>query len=333
VTGLARDTIAKGIAELRSGPPLAVGRVRRPGGGRKKVEVIEPAVLSVLQEVVEAATGGSPEDARRWTAASKAKLAAALAARGYPVSPNTVGRRLRDERGSSLQANRKDQEGRAPPGREAPFRYLNAQAQAFLARGQPVISVDPKKQALVGAFKNGGRTWRPTGDPVRVSVHDFPSQSHGKAIPSGVDDGGHNRGFVNVGTSHDPADFAVQSSRLWWEHEGRARSRTTDALLVFADSGGSNSARSRRWKLRLRTWRTTSSSPSPCATCRRAPASGTRSSTASSPSSASTGGAAPWSTTTPWSASSAPQPPRPASSSPPAWIWRTPPLASPSRTR
>jgi hypothetical protein len=251
VTGLARDTVAKGIAELRSGPPLAAGRVRRPGGGRKKVEVVEPAVLTVLHEVVEASTGGSPEDALRWTSASKAKLAAALAARGYAISPNTVGRLLRDKLGYSLQANRKDKEGRAPPERDAQFRYLNAQAQAFLARGQPVISVDTKKKELVGDFKNGGRTWRPRGDPVRVNVHDFPSQSHGKAIPYGVYDVGHNRGFVNVGTSHDTADFAVQSIRLWWEHDGRARYRTADALLVFADSGGSNSARSRLWKLRL----------------------------------------------------------------------------------
>jgi hypothetical protein len=251
VTGLARDTIAKGITELRAGPPPAAGRVRRPGGGRKKVEAREPAVLAVLQEVVEASTAGSPEDTLRWTSASKAKLAATLAARGYPVAPNTVGRLLREPLGYSLQANRKDKDGRAPPERDAQIRYLNVQARAFLERGQPVISVDTKKKELVGEFKNAGRTWRPMGDPVRVNVHDFPALGRGKAIPYGVYDLGHNRGFVNVGTSHDTPDFAVESIRLWWEHEGRARYSVADALLVLADSGGSNGARSRLWKARL----------------------------------------------------------------------------------
>jgi hypothetical protein len=251
VTGLARDTITKGITELRVGTPPMAGRVRRPGGGRKKVEVVEPAVLTVLQEVVEASTAGSPQDALRWTSASKATLATALAARGYSVAPNTVGRLLRDALGYSLQANRKDKEGRAPPERDAQFRYLNEQARVFLARGQPVLSVDTKKKELVGEFKNAGRTWRPKGDPVRVNVHDFPSQAVGKAVPYGVYDLGHNRGFVNVGTSHDTPDFAVESLRLWWEHEGHARYPAADALLICADSGGSNSAQSRVWKARL----------------------------------------------------------------------------------
>jgi hypothetical protein len=250
VTGLSRETVRKGIAELRGAAALAPGRIRRPGGGRKKVEARAPAVLTTLQEVVEASTAGSPEDALRWTSKSKANLAGALAARGYPVAPNTVGRMLRDL-GYSLQANRKDKEGRAPPERDAQFRYLNAQVRAFLDRGRPVLSVDTKKKELVGEFKNAGRIWRPKGDPVRVHVHDFPSQSRGKAIPYGVYDVGHNRGFVNVGTSHDTPDFAVESLRLWWEHEGRGRYPAADGLLICADSGGSNSTQSRVWKARL----------------------------------------------------------------------------------
>ena len=250
VTGLARRTIRKGIAELRSGAPLDGGRIRRPGGGRKRVEAVDPAVVPALEEEVEAATAGSPMDALRWTSKSKAKLAGALAARGHRVSPNTVGRLLR-ALGYSLQANRKDKEGPAPPERDAQFRYLNAQNRAFLERGQPVISVDTKKKELVGDFKNAGRTWRPAGEPVRVNVHDFPSQSRGQAIPYGVYDVGQNRGFVNVGTSHDPPDFAVERVRLWWAHEGRERYPAADALLLLADGGGSTGARSRLWKARL----------------------------------------------------------------------------------
>jgi hypothetical protein len=250
ITGLARGTIRAGIAELRGGMAPEPGRIRRPGGGRKPVEVVDPAIVSALQEAVEASTAGSPTDALRWTSQSKAKLAAALAARAHRVAPNTVGRLLRDL-GYSLQANRKDKDGRSPPERDAQFRYLNERARAYLERGQPVISVDAKKKELVGEFKNAGRTWRPKGEPLRVQVHDFPSAATGKAIPYGVYDLGHNRGFVNIGTSHDTPDFAVESIRLWWEIEGRERYPGADTLLICADGGGSNGARSRVWKLRL----------------------------------------------------------------------------------
>lgn len=251
VTGLSYPTIHKGIVELRNTvTTLTTGRVRRPGGGRKKVEVVAPAVLPILQEVVESSTAGSPMDVLRWTSKSKTNLAEALAERGHRLAPNTVGRLLRDL-GYSLQANRKDKEGRSPPERAAQVAYLNDQARAFLERGQPLISVDTKKKELVGDFKNAGRTWQPKGQPIRVQIHDFPSMSIGKAVPYGIYDVAHNRGFVNVGTSHDTPDFAVESIRLWWEHEGRTRYPLADSLLVLADSGGSNSARSRLWKVRL----------------------------------------------------------------------------------
>jgi len=222
VTGLSYPTIHKGITELRNtAATLTTGRIRRPGGGRKKVEVVDPAVLPILQQVVESSTAGSPMDVLRWTSKSKTKLAEALAERGHRLAPNTVGR------------------------------LLHEQARAFLDRSQPVISVDAKKKELVGDFKNAGRTWQPKGQPVRVQVHDFPSMSSGKAVPYGIYDVAHNCGFVNVGTSHDTPDFAVESIRLWWEQEGRIRYPLADSLLVLADSGGSNSARSRLWKVRL----------------------------------------------------------------------------------
>jgi hypothetical protein len=250
VTGLSRQTVRKGIAELRGEPALAVGRVRHPGGGRKRVEVADPALLAVLEELVEGSTAGSPMDALKWTSKSTAKLAVALRERGHPVAPNTVGRLLRGLR-YSLQANRKDKEGLSPPARNRQFEYLNAQSQEFLARRQPVVSVDTNKKELVGDFKNGGRTWRPVKQPIPVQVHDFPDPTLGKAVPYGIYDVGDNHGFVNVGTSHDTPDFAVESLRLWWEHEGHARYPTADSLLVFADGGGSNSSRSRVWKVRL----------------------------------------------------------------------------------
>ncbi len=251
VTGLSAPTIRKGIRELRGlEPPPGSGRVRRPGGGRKRAEVRDQALMASLQEVVDACTAGSPMDVLRWTSKSKAKLASALVARGHAVSPNTVGRLLHDQ-GYSLQANRKDKDGHSPPEREAQIDYLNEQARLFLKRGQPVISVDTKKKELIGEFKNPGRTWRPKGQPVRVQVHDFPSAAIGKAIPYGVYDLGHNHGFVNIGTSHDTPDFAVESIRVWWDAEGEAQYPRADGLLVLADAGGSNSAQSRVWKVRL----------------------------------------------------------------------------------
>jgi len=252
VTGLSAATVRKGIAELRDPAPVALapGRVRRPGGGRKAVEQVDPGVVAALEAAVAPHTAGSPMGALKWTSKSLAALARALGERGHRVSANTVGRLLR-ALDYSLQANRKDKEGLAPPERDAQVRYLDAQARAFLGGGQPVISVDTKKKELVGEFKNGGRTWRPAGAPVRVRVHDFPSEADGKAIPYGVYDVGGNRGFINVGTRHDTPDFAVASIRLWWTQEGRGRYPGADALLVSADAGGSNGARSRLWKLRL----------------------------------------------------------------------------------
>src|SRR5262249_20998125 len=153
-----------------------------PGGGRKAVEQVDPGVVAALEAAVAPHTAGSPMGALKWTSKSLAALARALGERGHRVSANTGGRVLAAP-GYSLQANRKDKEGLAPPERDAQVRYLDAQARAFLGGGQPVISVDTKKKELVGEFKNGGRTWRPAGAPVRVRVHDFPSEADGKAIP------------------------------------------------------------------------------------------------------------------------------------------------------
>ncbi len=252
VTGLSATTVRKGIAELRDprAVVLAPGRVRRAGGGRKAVEVVDPGLPAAREEVGAPPTAGDPRGALRWTSKALAALAGALGERGHRVSANTVGRLLR-ALDYSLQANRKDKEGLAPPERDAQVRYLDTQARAFLERGRPVISVDTKKKELVGDCKNGGRTRRPAGEPVRVRVHDFPSQAAGEAIPYGVYDVGGDRGFVNVGTGHDTPDFAVGRIRPWWAHEGGDRYPGADALPVCADGGGSNSARSRLWKLRL----------------------------------------------------------------------------------
>ncbi len=250
-TGMSRPTILKGMRELRQGTPLEpTTRIRRPGGGRRRLEAADPRFARALERLMEENTAGDPMSLLRWTNKSTARLAAELTRQGHRASDETVRRRLR-ELGYSLQANVKTLEGSSPPERDAQFRYLNAQVRRFLARGEPVLSVDTKKKERVGAFKNPGRTWRPQGTPQAVNMYDFPALGIGTAIPYGAYDVQRDEGFVNVGMTHDTAEFAVESLRRWWRLFGRKHYPRVRALLVCADGGGSNGSRSRAWKYYL----------------------------------------------------------------------------------
>lgn len=185
-----------------------------------------------------------------WTCKSTRLLAEELGRQGHPVSDRTVATLLHDM-DYNLQGNQKTREGSTHPDRNAQFEYINATVKAFQARGQPVISIDTKKKELVGDFKNGGREWRPTGDPVKVRVHDFMDPALGKAVPYGVYDVTKNVGWVRVGYDHDTAEFAIQSIRQWWNQMGRQTYPEARELLITADSGGSNGSRLRLWKVAL----------------------------------------------------------------------------------
>jgi hypothetical protein len=253
LTGMSRTTITKAVAELTSRRKLETteeGRIRAAGAGRRKVEEADPQLKAGLARIVEQTTAGDPMSALLWTNQSTQAIAEELTRQGHPVSDKTVARCL-SEMGYSLQLNRKTKEGPQHPNRDAQFRYINLQEALFRTSSDPVISVDTKKKELVGAFQNKGRTWRPQGQPYEVNVHDFPSQAQGKAIPYGAYDVMQNRAVVNVGTSHDTAEFAVESIRRWWRMDGRRRYRTARRLLICADAGGSNSSRGRAWKLNL----------------------------------------------------------------------------------
>jgi hypothetical protein len=253
LTGMSRVTITEGITELRAGRKLRAatsGRVRQPGGGRKKVEQADPQLPPRLRKIVEETTAGDPMSPLKWTNKSTRTIAEELARSGHPISSVTVGRCL-EEMGYTLQANVKTREGSQHPDRDAQFRYLNRQVKEFRRAGDPVISVDTKKKELVGAFKNGGRRWLPKGTADEVSVHDFPHLGKGKAIPYGAYDIALNRAVVNVGVTHDTAEFAAESIRRWWRLDGRRHYRRAPRLLICADSGGSNGNRTRAWKLHL----------------------------------------------------------------------------------
>jgi transposase len=250
-TGLSRPTLLKGLAELRGKVEgVEPERIRRAGGGRKKVETQALALTEDLERLVEATTAGDPMGPLRWTLKSTRQLAQELERLGYQVGADTVCRLLH-ELGYSLQVPRKSKEGTSPPQRDAQFRYINAQVQVFRDQQAPVISVDAKKRELVGEFKTGGQEWRRKGTPVAVNAYDFRRLSQGVAIPYGTYDVQRKRGFVNVGISHDTAEFAVESIRQWWRRFGRRQYPQAHTLLICADGGGSNGSRNRAWRVYL----------------------------------------------------------------------------------
>ena len=249
-TGISRPAIRQGIAELKNPKTALTGRVRRPGGGRKRITERDAAVLVDLEKLVEPVTRGDPESPLRWTCKSVRRLAEELGKQGHVISYPVVAELLR-ELGYSLQANRKTTEGDGHPDRNAQFEYINRKVQRFFVSKQPVISVDTKKKELVGDFKNGGRELRPQGKPEKVRVHDFLIPELGRATPYGVYDLAQNTGCVSVAVDHDTAAFAVQSIRRWWQSMGQPVYPKAHRLLITADAGGSNGPRLRLWKVEL----------------------------------------------------------------------------------
>jgi hypothetical protein len=249
-TGIAASTIGRGLKELVGGAAIALGRVRRSGGGRKPLTVTNPALLTDLLALVEPAERGDPMSPLRWTCKSLRQLAAELTARGHRISRTVVGELLKRQK-FSLQANSKTQEGGDHSDRDAQFSHINQSVTAALAAQQPVISVDTKKKELVGNFKNAGREWRPQSDPEEVGVYDFLSKALGRAVPYGIYDIAANAGWVSVGMNHDTSAFAVQTVRRWWQEIGRVRYPDAKCLTITCDGGGSNGYRVKLWKREL----------------------------------------------------------------------------------
>lgn len=253
-TGLSRNTVSAGIKELStnigSSSTTNKGRIRKSGGGRKRLEVIDSKLLDELDELVEPGTRGDPESPLRWTTKSTRNLAATLTEKGYPTSHTKVSSLLR-QTGFSLQATRKTNEGKTHPDRDFQFNYINSTVSDFQKRGQPVVSVDAKKKELVGDFTNAGQEYQPVGTPEEVNAYDFLSLAEGRATPYGVYDISKNNAWVSVGMSKDTAQFAVSTLRTWWFEMGRALYPNAKELLINADGGGSNGSRNRLWKHEL----------------------------------------------------------------------------------
>jgi hypothetical protein len=248
--GVSPDTVRRGRDELDDPQPLEVGRSRGPGGGRKRAEEHDPGLARALDQLVDPESRGDPMTPLRWTSKSLRTLAGELRGQGHRASATLVARLLH-EAGYSLQANAKTLEGSQHPDRDAQSRHIHDTCAAFLAAGEPVVSVDCKKKELVGQFRNGGREYQPAGEPERVNVHDFIDPELGKAIPYGVYDIGANAGWVSVGTDHETAAFAVNTLRSWWNTIGKDAYPDATRLLITADSGGANGNRRRAWKTEL----------------------------------------------------------------------------------
>ena len=252
-TGVARGSIQQGLKELAQraeAPEVSSRRIRRAGGGRKASVKDDAKLLAALESVVEPVTRGDPESPLRWTCKSLRQLESELRAQGYVVSHTSIGGLLK-KLGYSLQGNRKTLEGTDHPDRNAQFEFINALAEEAMRNGQPVISVDTKKKELVGQYKNGGKEWRPQGEPEQVNVYDFVNKELGRANPYGVYDLANNTGWVSVGTDHDTASFAVSTIRRWWFAMGEDLYPDARELMIMADGGGSNGSRVRLWKLEL----------------------------------------------------------------------------------
>jgi hypothetical protein len=248
-TGISESTVLRGLADLDSGEKPRPGKVRRHPG-RKPILEREPGLAKDLNRLIDPATRGDPESPLRWTSKSAAKLAGALRELGHDVVDRTVLRLLKAD-GYSLQANKKTREGAQHPDRDAQFAHINQTVADAIRAGQPVISVDTKKRELVGDFKAVGREFEPKGTPVEVRGHDFKDKRLGHAIPYGVYDLAADEGWVSVGVTRDTATFAVNSILSWWQHLGKQRYPHAEELTITADSGGSNSPRTRLWRVEL----------------------------------------------------------------------------------
>jgi len=249
VCRISRVTIYVGLRELGEAP-LPEGRIRRAGAGRRRLEVQDTALAGALEALVDPLARGDPMSPLRWTCKSTRALAESLSRNQHPLSHEKVAQLLR-EMGYSLQGNRKTEEGEDHADRDKQFRYINRQVRQRMMQGAPVISVDTKKKEVIGNFDNKGQQWRKAKNPIRVNGHDFPDPSLPRAYPYGVYDMQRNTGFVNVGTDHDTAAFALASIQGWWRYEGRRLYPKAATLLITADGGGSNGYRQRLWKLEL----------------------------------------------------------------------------------
>ncbi len=247
LTGMSHHTVIKGIGEIKDGKRKPLTRLRKKGGGRKRIIEKDPAIKNEIRRILEENTAGDPMSDIKWTNKSVRNIANEINSPKKHIGKDTVASIVKDL-GFSLQLNKKSFEGGTSEERDSQFRYINNMAKEYRQKNIPFISVDTKKKELIGNFKNGGTRWMKKGKPELVNVYDFINLSKGKAVPYGIYDINKNEGFVNVGMSSDTAEFAVMSIASWWKNIGKTNYDKTKELAICADCGGSNGSRNRLWK-------------------------------------------------------------------------------------
>jgi len=251
-TNVSRNTIVKGLKELENinSSTEAGTRIRKSGGGRKKIIDKNSSVEKELFKILEPSVRGEPESPLLWTTKSLRKLSDEMKKKNFTISHGTI-RSILKANNFSLQANRKTDEGSSHIDRDKQFNYIYNKVKEFQKTKNPVISIDAKKKELIGNFKNEGREWHNKASSPKVKVYDFISDATGKITPYGIYDITHNLGWVNVGINKDTSEFAVQSIRNWWNKMGKEIYGNSKELLINADGGGSNGSRVRLWKKEL----------------------------------------------------------------------------------
>jgi len=249
-TGISDRTIRNGIKQIENSEILPIDRQRNIGAGRPPYEKTQPGLIKALEELIEPHSRGDPMLPLRWTCKSTRILSQELKRQGFQAGSTKISELLR-LLGYSLQSNRKTIEGKQHPDRNSQFEHIARRVKAHQRRKKPAISIDAKKKETLGNLKNSGKSYRRKGEPTKVKTHDFPDKELGKAVPYGVYDLTHNEAGVTVGIGHDTAEFAVASIRRWWKLLGQNRYPLANRLLITADSGGSNSPRTRLWRWEL----------------------------------------------------------------------------------
>jgi hypothetical protein len=258
LSGVSRNTITKGKdqAEVTAAVQRSeAGRIRKPGGGRKKETEKNPEIVPYIRNLLEESTYGDPERVIVYTSLSHRKIAEKVKENlGVDISRNIVGDVI-ESLDYSKQKNKKLQQVTGlnvdPDERDRQFRHINETSKQYLKDSLPVISIDCKKKEVLGNLANIGKEYRLKGDPRPVNDHDFEDKDLGKVAPYGVLVLNNNTAFVNLGVSNDTAEFAVQSIRIWWYDIGVHTFPNARKIYITADGGGSNGSRSRLFKVEL----------------------------------------------------------------------------------
>jgi len=247
VLGCDPQTIKDGMRELKQLPDDPAGnRVRKPGGGRKKTEVKHADLIQQVQHTIKDRTAGDPmrQDVV-WTDVTPQEISKSLQDQAVDAGPRIV-RRILDTLGFARRQMVKVLPGGDSPHRDEQFRHLAYLIQEFLEAGNPVLSIDTKKKEFLGTLYRNGKVY--CQQALKAFDHNFPSLATGVIIPHGIYDLARNQGWIHVGLSRDTTEFACDSVRLFWHHDGQRLYPNASALLLLCDGGGSNSCHKHLFK-------------------------------------------------------------------------------------